>query len=152
MIDVLLGWLTVIGWQAALAAAVYVSADLIRALLVLDKPEYAPHPWHVVLIFWVIILLCGIINTVIGHLLPKFEGLIFILHLFGFFAILLPLVMLGPHRDARQVFHAFRNGGAWPTQGLSFMIGIIGSVFAFGGKFVEGQSYDQDDVSAAATR
>jgi len=35
--------------------------------------------------------------------------------------------------SAQQVFTEFSNGGAWPTQGLSFFIGLIGSVFAMFG-------------------
>lgn len=35
--------------------------------------------------------------------------------------------------SAHEVFTVFQNGGAWPSQGLSFFIGIIGSVFAMFG-------------------
>ena len=34
---------------------------------------------------------------------------------------------------ATDVFTVFSNGGAWPTQGLSFFIGLIGNVFAMFG-------------------
>ena len=42
------------------------------------------------------------INIVATSLLAKFEGLILILHIVGFFAILIPLVYLAPHNDASQ--------------------------------------------------
>lgn len=35
---------------------------------------------------------------------------------------------------SHDVFTVFQNGGAWPSQGLSFFIGLIGSVFAMFGK------------------
>lgn len=122
-----------IGWQAALASAIYVTATLIQGVAILTRPDYTPQPWHAVLLFWATVLWAVLINSVISSLLPKFEGLILVLHIFGFFAILVPLVFLGPHADAAYVFTAFNNGGNWPTKGLSFMIGLIGSVFAFGG-------------------
>ena len=74
-----------------------------------------------------------IMNTIVGRFLPKFEGSILIIHILGFFAILLPLAFLGPHQNAHEVFTTFLNEGNWPTQGLSFMIGLIGSVYTFTG-------------------
>ena len=35
--------------------------------------------------------------------------------------------------SAHEVFTAFNNGGAWPTQGLSFFVGLVGNVFAMFG-------------------
>lgn len=75
------------------------------------------------------------INVAAGWLLPKFEGGLLILHILGFFAVLIPLLTLGPKGDTKEVFTTFYNLGEWPTQGLSFCIGIMGSVFAFVGTF-----------------
>jgi hypothetical protein len=36
--------------------------------------------------------------------------------------------------SAHDVFTTFQNGGGWPSQGLSFFIGLIGTVFAMFGK------------------
>lgn len=36
--------------------------------------------------------------------------------------------------STHEVFTDFLNGGEWPTQGLSFFVGIIGSVFAMFGR------------------
>ena len=130
-----LGWLTVIGWQAALATANYISASLISGLLVLTPKGYEAHPWHITLLFWAVMAFAVLINAVVSPLLSKFEGLIFVLHLLGFFAIMLPLVVLGERQDASQVFATFFNLGGLPTQGLSFMVGLIGPVFMFLGKF-----------------
>ena len=56
-----------------------------------------------------------------------------VLHILGFFAILIPLLVLGPQGNAKEIFTTFMNLGGWQTQGLSFCIGIMGSVFAFVG-------------------
>lgn len=85
------------------------------------------------LLLWAAISVAVFVNAVIGGLLPKFEGCVLILHVLGFFAILLPLIVYGPHQPASEVFGNFMNTGDWPTQGLSFMIGLVGNVFAFGG-------------------
>jgi choline transport protein len=87
----------------------------------------------VTLLYWAIILICVFVNVAAGWLLPKFEGALLVLHILGFFAILIPLLVLGPKGDAHEIFTTFVNMGGWDSQGLSFCIGIMGSVFAFVG-------------------
>ena len=78
-------------------------------------------------------MFCITINVAAGRLLPKFEGALLVLHIVGFFAVLIPLLTLGPKGDPKEVFTTFFNLGGWSSQGLSFCIGIMGSVFAFVG-------------------
>ena len=104
-----------------------------RGLIILTDPTYEPQPWHSVMLFWGVIFLGVSVNTVISGWLPKLEGLILILHILGFFALLLPLVILGPHAQASQVLQTFINGGNWPINGLSFFVGLLGNVYAFFG-------------------
>ena len=101
--------------------------------MILTHPTYEPRPWHAVLLFWAIVVFSISINVAISSVLSKFEGFILILHVVGFVACMVPLLYLAPHLPADDVFNKFYNGGDWPTQGLSFMVGIIGSVFAFAG-------------------
>lgn len=101
----------------------------------MNNASYSPQPYQVTLLLWAAILFAVFINTVISNVLPKIEGLMLILHVVGFFAILIPLVYLAPHTDANTVFTTFLNEGGWKTQGLSFMIGLIGPVFNFLGRF-----------------
>ena len=122
------------GWQVSLASVSYLAGALIQGLITLTTPAYEPHSWHTVLLFWAGILFTIIINTAVGQYLPKFEGSILIIHILGFFAILLPLAILGSHQSASEVFKTFLNNGSWSTQGLSFMIGMLGSVFCFTGR------------------
>ena len=119
-----------------------------RGLIVLTDPTYNPQPWHSVMLFWAVILFGVSVNTVIGSWLPKFEGLILILHILGFFAIMLPLVILGPHAQPSEVFKTFINGGNWPTDGLSFFVGLLGNVFAFFG--ADGAIHMSEEIKNAA--
>lgn len=74
------------------------------------------------------------INTGLAKWLPKVEGVFLIFHILGFFAIIIPLVYLGPHGSAKDVFATFLNEGGWSTNGLSFFVGLVASVFTFTGK------------------
>jgi hypothetical protein len=67
----------------------------------------------------------------------------------GFFAVLIPLVYLGPHGSAKDVFASFINGGGWSTDGLSFFVGIIASVYTFTGNF---QFRLEDDILLTSTK
>lgn len=130
------GWLTVGGWQGAVASGGFLTGTLIQGLIVLTVPSYDPKGWQGTLLYWAVIFFAVFINTVISSTLPKFEGLILILHIIGFFVIMIPLVILGPHNDTADVFNTWLNGGGWPTQGVSFFVGLIGNVFAFVGMIV----------------
>lgn len=118
-----------LGWQAFVASDGYLNGLLAQGLIVLADPSYDFKVYHSVLLYWGLILFSVLINTVVSSLLPKFEGLILILHITGFFAILLPLVILVPHAEPSAVFQTFVNGGNWPTNGLSFFVGLLGNVF-----------------------
>ena len=131
--DLSIGWLTFWGWQTAIASSAFLSGTLVQGIIKLTTPAYELKSWHSVLLLWAAISFAILVNVVIGGLLPKFEGFVLILHILGFFAILLPLIVYGPHQPASEVFGNFMNTGNWPTQGLSCMIGLVGNVFAFGG-------------------
>ncbi|PSN60880.1 putative GABA permease [Corynespora cassiicola Philippines] len=126
-------WLTLTGWQSLLASGGHVTGTLIQGLIVLTHPDYLENwkDWHGTLLFWAVILLTIVINTVIGSVLAKFEGFVLVVHLLGFCGVMLPLLMLGEHADSSFVFETFLNLGEWKTQGLSFCVGILGNIFAF---------------------
>ena len=131
----LTAWLTLTGWQAFVASAAYTTGTLIQGIILLTHPEYATtaKTWHATLIFWGVILLSFTINSFIGKTLARFEGIVFVIHVLGFFATILPLTLFGQPTNSEAVWNTWLNLGDWPTQGLSFSIGILGNVFAFVG-------------------
>ncbi|PKY03463.1 choline transport protein [Aspergillus campestris IBT 28561] len=149
----LTGWLTVIGWQATYATSCYLCGTLIQGLIVLTNPSYVPQAWHGTLLFWAVNAFSIGINSGGGKLLPRFEGLILILHVLGFFAILIPVTYMADHGTATEVFTQFLNLGEWPSQGLSFFVGIMGCVFAFvGGDAAVHMSEEISNASVAVPR
>ncbi|CAG7930851.1 unnamed protein product [Penicillium olsonii] len=129
----LTGWLTVIGWQATFATSCYLVGTLIQGLIVLTNSSYQPKDWHGTLLFWAVVAFSVVINSVGGKVLPRFEGMILVLHILGFFAILIPLTYMADHGHAKEVFTEFLNLGEFPSQGLSFFVGTVGCIFAFAG-------------------
>ncbi|KAM0226513.1 hypothetical protein ACHAQD_000435 [Fusarium lateritium] len=129
----LTGMLTVGGWQGSVSSSALLTGNMILGMATLNHDGFQPELWQGTLLFWAIFLFAVFINTLVSSVLPKFEGLILILHILGFFAILIPLVTLGPHASASDVFTVFVNNGGWSTQGVSFMVGMMGNAFAFVG-------------------
>ncbi|KAK4209727.1 amino acid/polyamine transporter I [Rhypophila decipiens] len=129
----LTGWLTMAGWQAVTASAAFLIGSLLQSTIVLANPSYAPEPYQTMLFLWAILAFAVFINTVASKTLAHFEGMILVLHILGFFGVLIPLVYLSPHGDGKAIFTTFVNFGGWETQGLSFMVGLPASVFSLVG-------------------
>ena len=126
-----LGWLSVAGWTAAVAAGVNYSSGLILVMVAQIYPDYELAGWHSTLVYWAVLLLCVCVNTLFSKLLPAIEVLVLILHILGCFAILIPLVYIYPKNNSVAIFTTFNNGGGWSTQGLSFFIGLNGLEASF---------------------
>ena len=124
-----LGWLTVAGWQASVASSAYVCGTLIQGFIELVDSDYQPQLWHATLLLYGALGLA--ILTVAGTVLPNIENMLFVIYVIGFFGALVPLVYLGPHGSAHDVFTTFLNEGGWSSQTLSFFVGISGNAFAF---------------------
>ncbi|KAK6859782.1 hypothetical protein PG995_003418 [Apiospora arundinis] len=123
------GWMSFAGWQAVTASSGYLIGTLVQSIIVLLKSDYEPQPWQAVLLIWAVLGFAAFINTAASKALAHFESLTLVLHILGFFAIVIPLVYLAPHGDA-SLFTTFVNEGGWSTQGLSFMVGLPASVFS----------------------
>ncbi|KAI0874238.1 amino acid/polyamine transporter I [Hypoxylon argillaceum] len=129
----LTGWLTSLAWIATLAVGSIFTGTIIQGLIILNYPDYEPQNFHGALLAWAVIAVCIFVNTVVAGLLPVLEGLILLIHVLGFIAILITLVYLSPHSSAEDVFFRPLNEGNWPSQGLSYLIGFIGNVATFVG-------------------
>ncbi|KAJ5127912.1 Amino acid/polyamine transporter I [Penicillium atrosanguineum] len=142
------GWLDLIGWWANTAAGVYFGATVTQGLLVLNYPDYGFERWHGTLLMFAALLLCVGVNSIGARLLPKLEGLILILHIMGFFAVLIPLVYLAPHKDAEFVFGTFINSSGWSNSGLVWFIGLMGTNLPFIG--YDGPCHMAEEVKNAS--
>lgn len=128
------GWIATVGWNANTAAGIFFSGTLVQALLVLNYPGYDYQRWHGTLLMWAALLICIFVNTVAARALPKIEGVILILHTLGFFAILIPLVVLAPKSSPSFVFKEFVDIAGWNSNGLAWFVGLISSNLPFIGK------------------
>ena len=125
------GWICVLGWQTGITSIAFLAGTQIQGLLVLNDSSYVFERWHGTLLVMAISFIAVIFNTLFVKHLPMVEGMILTLHVFGFFAILIPLWVLAPRNNAKVVFTEFTDGGNWGNKGLSTLIGMLSPVFAF---------------------
>lgn len=83
-----------------------------------------------------VIALSLFINTYLARLLPNIEAIVLIIHVVGFFGILIPLIYLAPKSSVSDVFETFINSGGWSTDGLAFFVGSIQAMFSLIGKCI----------------
>lgn len=102
--------------MASVAAASFFCSSLIQALIIQNHSDYVPERYQETLLFWGAGLIAVFANVVVSAALPKLEWFILMLHIIGFFAILIPLVFLGHRGSIHDIFTTFLNGRAWPTQ------------------------------------
>ncbi|KAL4794299.1 amino acid/polyamine transporter I [Aspergillus venezuelensis] len=147
------GWITIIGWQAACASVSFIAGTQIQGAVLLGHPNYNAQPWHGTLIMWAAVLLALGVNLAGGKLLPRLETIILVIHVLGFFAIVIPLTYMADHKSTHDVFLEFENDGGFPSQGLSWFVGMTGCVFAFaGGDATVHMAEEVRDASVAIPR
>lgn len=129
------GWMTVLGWQAAVASGTFAGALLIQTFIQIVNLGYVARLWHTTLIYYAVLLIALLANIFSGRPLTWIQIGAMMLYVAGFLAVMVPLVVLSPeHADAESVFTNFRNEGGWPTEGVSFMVGLAGVAFDFLGR------------------
>lgn len=78
------------GWQAAIGSMAFLIGTVLQALVILHRPDsYVTEPWHGMLLMIGLILAAGMFNA--ATKLPYVEFLVFIIHVCGVFAIIIPL-------------------------------------------------------------
>ncbi|SCB64310.1 unnamed protein product [Fusarium graminearum] len=139
------GWMNFAGWQGTSAAAGFLTATMIQGLVIFTRPDYDAQTWHGTLLIWACILVAIIINTVVSALLPILEGMILILHLIGFFAILITLLVFRDN-DNGTMCEEVRNPSLVVPRSIMGSITING-LLGFG--MIIAMLYSATDIDAA---
>lgn len=114
--------------------AISVASDVLVHILAVTYPNYAPQGWHLSFVMWGLLLMCAVLNTLLGRLMPALEVLIGLLHIIGFFAILIPLVYLAPKTNASSVFLKSWGHYDWHSVALASFISLQSACLSFFGK------------------
>jgi choline transport protein len=144
----MVGWLGVLGWQTAAATVSYLAGKTIQGLIKLNKPDYDLKAWHGTMLIWSVLAVCLVFNTFFSRHLPWIEGVIVVLHIAGFFAVIIPLWIMGNRNVASGVFTSFQDNMMWGNLPLAVIIGLTGASSTFVG--VEAGAHMAEEVRNAA--
>lgn len=96
-------------------------------------PSYQQENWHQSLLMIGVGIIGTLMNTYGAKRLPILEGIVLVVHIFGFFCIIIPLWVLAPKAPASEVFGSFTNFGGWSTIGTACFVGSITATGSFAG-------------------
>jgi amino acid transporter len=99
----------------------------------MGNSRYVSLPWHGTLIVWAALICALLANLAGGKVLPRFETVSLIVHVLGFFGIIIPLTYMSDHKSKDEVFLQFLNSGDFNTQGLSWFVAMSSCAFVFAG-------------------
>lgn len=135
------------GWQASAATGTYLGATSIQSLIAINNSDYPAPRWQGTLLVFAVLALTLLVNTVLVKILPGLEGMILVLHIIGFFAILIPIVHLAPISPSHVVWKDYIVYSGYPS-GLAWLIGQSGSAILFIG--YDGACHMAEEVKDAA--
>ena len=131
--DSITGWYCVLGWQSGIAGQCFTVALQIQGLIILNKDSYVPQDWHAVLLTVATAACAVVFNSFFARRLPFLEGLVLVLHVFGFFAILIPLWVFAPRNSSTVVWTNFTVTSGWSSTGTAVLVGLTGPLYAIMG-------------------
>lgn len=117
----IVGWLCFTGWQAAICSITFLCGTIIQGLIALNNEKYAlegQRPWHGTLLVIAVTAFAIFFNTALAKKLPLVEGLLLVLHVVGFFAIIIGESIKILQRSAFNVhpLTPFQSSGSSPPQ------------------------------------
>jgi amino acid transporter len=125
----LVGWLSVLSWQAATASGGTLTGGIIQGLIAINNPDYTSPLWHLCLLAIANVVLVNIFNVYGAKLLAPIQNGLMILHVFTLITIVVVLWVLAPHPSAADVFVNFENTGGYSSIGLALCVGQISALF-----------------------
>jgi len=128
LLSYFIGWCGILGYQVGTTIGAYVAGTMIQGLIILNNPDtYHPQRWHGTLLAMSFSICVALFNIFLAKHLPLVEGIILVLHLAGFVAIMVPLWVMAPRTPSSQVWTSFEDGGSWGSSKFLDLVSPGGS-------------------------
>ncbi|KAF2093213.1 amino acid transporter [Rhizodiscina lignyota] len=128
----IVGWMCCLGWVSGVPACGQMLYSLLEGMILITNPNAnIEQLWQATLILFMWVLLIVAFNIFLAQQLPLAEGIILVIHVFGFFAFLILFWVMADHASAHDVFLQFYDGGEWGSNGLSTLVGLTTPLWCF---------------------
>ena len=114
-----------LGWQTAMPAVAYTAGIQIIALIATVDAEYVAQSWQSALLTIAFVIFAILFNMFAINKMPLIEGLVVIIHLFGFFAFVVVLWVTGPRTPGSETFTTFADEYKWGSSRLAVSNDIV---------------------------
>ncbi|KAH0347556.1 putative amino acid permease, partial [Aureobasidium melanogenum] len=128
LLSYFVGWFAAIGWQGAAASNPLVLAQHVEALVALNNPTFEVKGWMTSLLMIACAALATCVNIYGIRFLSSLEAIMLALHVVGFFAVLIPLWLMGERSTTRDVFFTFEDNAGWGSIGTACLVGLLGPI------------------------
>ncbi|CEJ57521.1 hypothetical protein PMG11_06212 [Penicillium brasilianum] len=126
------GWISIGGQVVLTSSAAFAAGLQLQALITLNHPDsYVPTRWQGMLFYWLVIAYSTAVNIWGSKILPHTNLVSGVLHVIGFVAIVSVLGALSTKHSAAYVFTEFSNTSGWSNDGVSWLVGLLSTVYPF---------------------
>ncbi|KAJ5940589.1 hypothetical protein N7516_000757 [Penicillium verrucosum] len=126
------GWVCIGGQLVFSASAAFVAGLQLQALITLNNPNtYTPTRWQGMLFYWFILAYSTVVNIWGSKVLPHTNTTAGVLHIVGFLVIVTVLGAMSEKHSASYVFTKFSNTSGWDNDGVSWLVGLLTTVYPF---------------------
>ncbi|KAK4900467.1 hypothetical protein LTR49_027446 [Elasticomyces elasticus] len=112
--------------QSAMPLISYTAAQQIIALIAMCQADFVWRGWQGALLTIAFVVFAILFNMFPINKMPLIEGLVVIIHLFGFVTFVVIFWVLGPREPASRVFTEFQDQNGWGSYGSATLVAVVG--------------------------
>ncbi|GKU20454.1 unnamed protein product [Fusarium langsethiae] len=125
------GWISIGGQLVLTASAAFAAGLETQSLIVVNDSSYVPERWQGLLFYWAVLVYALVLNIWGHRALPWHNYVSGIIHVLGFVIIVIVLGVMAPKNSSSFVFKEVTNQSGWADDGVSWLVGLLSSVYPF---------------------
>ncbi|CZR54079.1 related to HNM1-Choline permease [Phialocephala subalpina] len=126
------GWISCGGQIVLTASAAFSGGLQLQALITLNHEDsYIPQRWQGMLFYWLVLAYSLVLNLWGSKILAHTNLASGVIHIVGFVAIIVVLAIMAPKQSPHFVFVEVSNTSGWSNNGISWLVGLLSSVYPF---------------------
>jgi choline transport protein len=126
------GWISIGGQIVLTASAAFAAGLQFLSLVNLNNPEFVSQRWQGMLFYWFILTYVLALSVWGSRILSHANVAAGVLHIMGFVVIVIVLgVMTEDKHTAEYVFTEVSNTSGWQSGAISWLVGLLSTVYPF---------------------
>lgn len=121
------GWLLTLAWITFLGSCGVIIGNTIKYCILVYHPDSpaANSQWLPTVLALIVLVGGAFFNIHLAKKFPMIEGIMLVIHLAGWVAVIVTLWTTSPRGNTHDVIFTFTNPGGWPNAGVASLIGVL---------------------------